>query len=193
MVPPIYALLLHQFHTLAVESLLACSTYCPVLAPFCFWWHWTQASLFKDLRGHKKCALVLCFFYVTCQISRSHRPKNHWFYGFHLSKIARPFARIKSLRFALVHYALDAPGKFYVVWNLEIQVGFTQHFLLKKAKDLPIYSRIIEVKRVVNVHRYHQCPKGPICHCFNGRAIIHDLAQLVAPLISGCGEEVSHL
>ena len=58
---------------------------------------------------------ALLFFEVIHQISRSHGLKNRWF-GSNLSKITRPVAAIKSLRFALLF-------EFY--WNMfpEVQLS----------------------------------------------------------------------
>ena len=59
------------------------------------WWLWNDA---QSLNQHRRGALS--FFKVIRQISRSHGTKNRWF-GSNLSKITRPVAAIKSLRFAL--------------------------------------------------------------------------------------------
>ena len=62
-------------------------------------WLWNDA---KNLKWHRRGALL--FFGVIHQVSRSHGLKNRWFEG-NLSKITRPVAAIKSLRFALLDYS----------------------------------------------------------------------------------------
>ena len=59
------------------------------------WWIWNDA---QSLMKYRRCALL--FWGVIHQISRSHRLKNRRFES-NLSKITRPVAAIKSLRFAL--------------------------------------------------------------------------------------------
>ena len=60
-----------------------------------YWWLWNTAqSLMEPRRG------ALLFFEVIHLISRSYRMKNQWFES-NLSKVTRPVAAIKSLRFAL--------------------------------------------------------------------------------------------
>ena len=70
----------------------------PILTRFPGWihrWIWNDA---KSLMQYRRGALL--FFEVIHQISRSHGLINRWFES-NLSKISRPVAAIKSLRFAL--------------------------------------------------------------------------------------------
>ena len=70
-------------------------------------WIWNDAQSLMWLRRG-----ALLFFEVIHQISRSHGLKNRWF-GSDLSKITRPVAAIKSLRFALFcHVQCVAPSLF---------------------------------------------------------------------------------
>ena len=68
----------------------------PTVAPV--WIHQWLRNDAKSLKEHKRGALL--FLGVIHQISRSHRLKNRRFVS-SLSKITRPVAAIKSLRFAL--------------------------------------------------------------------------------------------
>ena len=63
------------------------------------WIHQWLRNDAKCLKSHRRGALL--FFWVIHQISRSHRLKNRRFES-NLSKITRPVAAIKSLRFALL-------------------------------------------------------------------------------------------
>ena len=73
------------------------------------WWIWNYAqSLMLYRRGAIK------FFEVIHQISRSHGLKHRWF-GSNLSKITRPDAAIKSIKFAL--FEVKCPFHFIVAVN----------------------------------------------------------------------------
>ena len=86
------------------------------------WIHQWLQNYAKSLKWHRRGAGL--FFGVIHQISRSHGLKNQWFES-NLSKITRPVAAIKSLRFALFLGVLSGLLFFPAVVPRDIRVcGF---------------------------------------------------------------------
>ena len=87
------------------------------------WIHQWLRNYAKSLKQHRRGALLL--FLVIHQISRSHGLKNRRFES-NLSKITRPVAAIKSLRFALLlipqefEIFHDRPGPGRINWGNHI-------------------------------------------------------------------------
>ena len=80
------------------------------------WIHQWLRNYAKSLKKHRRCALLS--FWVIHQVSRSHGLKNQRFES-SLSKITRPVAAIKSLKFALFFWKYF---NFWVSWEKQCSV-----------------------------------------------------------------------
>ena len=89
------------------------------------------------------------FFGVILQISRSHGLKNQWFES-NLSKITRPVAAIKSLRFALFHMISYFSSILLTSnkWWFNIRWYCMQHNNNNTSRILPSFS----------IHKRHSTP-----------------------------------